>query len=307
MQVFLTGATGYFGGTIAQKLIDAGHEVVGLIREGGRATPEEMRARGITPVVGTLDDLDVLAEQAAAADVIINTANVDHRPSVDVFLKAIEDKSKMFIQTGGSAIVADCADGEPSDKVYDESSAISPLPLRVDRNQTKDDVLAAGERGLRAVVVAPPMVYGGGSGVNTESIQIPMMIGVAKKYGAARYVGKGANRWSNCHIDDLADIYLLAMEKGVPGGYYYAENGEEDMKSICEAISRMLGYGDKVESVSIEQAREDYGTVPADYSFGSNSRVRGVRAREELGWTPSGPSLLEEIETGYYARQNATG
>ena len=305
MMVFLTGATGYFGGTIAQKLIQAGHDVVGLIREGGRATGEEMKTRGIKPVIGTLDDLDVLAEQAAAADVIINTANVDHRPSVDVFLKAIEDKMKMLVQTGGSAIVADCAEGEPSDKIYDESSPISPLPLRVDRNQTKDDVLAAGARGLRAVVVAPPMVYGGGLGVNSESIQIPMMINVAKKYGAARYVGKGANRWSNCHIEDLADMYMLAMEKGVPGGYYYAENGEEDMKTICQSISKMLGYGDKIQSIGIEQAREDYGTVPADYSFGSNSRVRGVRAREELGWAPHQPSLLEEIERGYYAKLHA--
>lgn len=307
MTVFLTGATGYFGGTIAQRLREAGHDVVGLIREGGRATAEEMEARGITPVIGTLDDLDVLAQQAAAADVIINTANVDHRPSVDVFLKAIEDKKKIFIQTGGSAIVADCAEGEPSDKIYDESSPISPLPLRVDRNQTKDDVLAAGARGLRAVVVAPPMVYGGGLGVNTESIQIPMMIAVAKKYGAARYVGKGANRWSNCHIEDLADIYLLAMEKGVPGGYYYAENGEEDMKTICRSISKMLGYGDKVDSIDIAQACVDYGDVPAQYSFGSNSRVRGVRTREELGWTPHRPSLLTEIEQGYYAGLNTAG
>ena len=307
MKVFLTGATGYFGGTVAQKLIENKHEVVGLIREGGRATSEEMQDRGIMPVVGTLDDLVVLAAQAAQADVIINTANVDHRPSVDVFLKAIADKSKIFIQTGGSAIVADCAGGGPNDKIYDEQSPISPLPLRVDRNQTKDDVLAAGQRGLRAMVVAPPMVYGGGLGVNAESIQIPLMIDVAKKYGAARYVGKGENRWSNVHISDLADMYLLAIEKGVPGGYYYAENGEESMLTICQTISRMLGLGGKVESISLGEAKQDYGEVPADYSFGSNSRVRGVRARAELGWSPSRPSLLDEIENGYYARLHGAG
>lgn len=302
MQIFLTGVTGYIGGTIAQKMVESNHRVVGLIRSNGRASAEEMAKRGVETVTGGLDDTDLLIEQAAQADVIINTADVDHRASAETFLDAVKGTQKLFIQTGGSAIVADCAGGEASDKIYNETTPISPLPLRVDRNQIKDDVLAAGQAGARALVIAPPMIYGRGLGVNSESIQIPMMIGVAKKFAGARYVGKGANRWSNIHVEDLADLYLLAIESGRPGGYYYAENGEESMLDIARAISRMLGQEGKEESIDLESAKAEYGKVPADYSFGSNSRVRGVRSRAELGWTPSQPSLLDEIESGYYAR-----
>lgn len=302
MNVFMTGATGYIGGTVAVKLLQAGHRVAGLIRPDSRFQISDLEATGVEPVVGALDDLDVLAEQAARADVVINTANVDHRPSVDAFMAAVKGTPKLFIQTGGSAIVADCAGGAANDAVYDEDTPINPLPLRVVRNQVKDDILAAGKKGVRSIVIAPPMIYGRGLGLNPESIQIPMMIAAAKKFGIAKYVGKGANRWSNVHVEDLADLYLLAMEKGTPGAYYYAENGEESMQHICESISRMLGFGGATASMTLDDAKAEYGEVPADYSFGSNSRIRAVRTRTELGWSPLRPSLLDEIEHGHYAK-----
>jgi nucleoside-diphosphate-sugar epimerase len=303
MKVFLTGTTGYIGGTVAVRLIAAGHQVAGLVRSG--AQEPRVRALGIEPVIGSLDDVRLLQEETARADVVINTANVDHRPSADAILAAVRGTAKLFIQTGGTSIVADCAGGEAGSAVHEDDTPVHPLPLRVGRAQLKDAVLAAAKDGMRTVVIAPPMIYGRGLGPNPNSIQIPKMIAVARKLGIAKYVGKGANVWSNVHIEDLADLYMLAIERAPGGAHYYAENGENAMIEICQSISRMLGFGGKTASMTLAEAAAEYGEVPANYSFGSNSRVRAVRARAELGWSPSRPGLVDEIERGTYAKAGA--
>jgi nucleoside-diphosphate-sugar epimerase len=60
------------------------------------------------------------------------------------------------------------------------------------------------------------MIYGTGRGLQPHSDQIPKLIGLSKQAGAGIYFGKGLNRYSNVHIDDLVDLYLVAMEKGRP-------------------------------------------------------------------------------------------
>ncbi|MDN5485351.1 MAG: NAD(P)H-binding protein, partial [Pseudomonas sp.] len=77
MNVFVTGAAGFIGGSIATGLVNAGHHVTGLVRSAEQAA--EMTALGITPVIGTLDDAAVLTEQAQKADAVINAASSDHR------------------------------------------------------------------------------------------------------------------------------------------------------------------------------------------------------------------------------------
>ena len=127
------------------------------------------------------------------------------------------------------------------------------------------------------------------------------LINVARKYGGAKHIGSGENRWSNVHIDDLVDLYFLAMDKAPPGSFYFAENGENSMREVCGAINRTMAVAEDPGMMTIEEASEEWGEGAAINTMGSNSRVRGKRAREELGWSPSAPSLIEEIERGCYA------
>ena len=149
-------------------------------------------------------------------------------------------------------------------------------------------------------MICPSLIYGAGRGVNAGSIQIPWLIALAKEHGVPRHIGRGENRWSNVHVDDLVDLYLLALERAPAGAFYYVENGENSMREACRAIGRMLGLGERTEPMTREQAAAAWGEAAADYTMGSNSRVRAVRARRELGWTPHRPSLLEDIEHGSY-------
>ncbi|MEM7776437.1 MAG: NAD-dependent epimerase/dehydratase family protein [Pseudomonadota bacterium] len=298
MKIFCTGASGYIGGSVAVALIKAGYDVAGLVRSDAAAT--QMRALGITPVLGDLDETDGLAEAARQADVVINTANADHKPSAYALLEALRGTAKTFIHTSGSSIVGTQSAGHRVDDVYDEDTRFTPSPARAERVALNDLVLSYASRDLRPIIICPSLIYGLGRGVKPHSMQVPWLIELAKAKGVAKHYGPGENIWSNVHIDDLVDLYVRALDAAPAGAFYYAENGENAMNEICRAISRMLGFNDASEAMDLDEAADAWGDGPARNTMGSNSRVRARRARSELGWQPSASSLIDEIESGCY-------
>jgi len=300
MKIFLTGASGYIGGTVALKLQKEGHSIQGLVRTPERG--EEVRAVGIEPIIGILDDSELLARCAASADATINTADADHEGAAEALTGALKGSGKTLIHTSGSSIVGTPAEGVFMEKIYDETTQFTPTPHRAARVAIDHKILAAADGGdFRAIIICPSLIYGPGCGVGKHSIQVPWLLNTAKKFGAAMHIGPGTNRWSNVHIDDLANLYSLALAKAPNGSFYYAENGENSMKEVCEAISRMLGFGGGTETMTIEQAAEEWGGGPARNTMASNSRVRALRARSELGWAPKARSLIDDIENGSYS------
>lgn len=293
MKLFLTGASGYIGGSVAARLVAQGHTVRGLIRDEGKA--QALRAGGIEPVIGSLDNHDVLEREARAADAIVNTANADHLPSLEVMLDALEGSGKALVHTSGSSVIGDDARGRwLSDRVFDEDTPFVVAPAKQARHALNQTVLAAASRGVRSMIVCPTLIYGMGTGLNPHSIQVPFLVKQAQANGVVRVVGQGLNRWSTVHIDDLADLYLLAVDRAPAGAFHFAENGEASFADIGKAIAARLGLG-PVESVAAEDAAALWGEARAYYTYGSNSRVRAVRARRELGWQPRHESVLAWI------------
>ena len=301
MKIFVTGASGYIGGSVAAALIKAGHSVRGLVRSPERA--KAVREHGIEPVIGTLDDKPLLARMAGEVDAVLNTANSDDRGAVEAMLPALAGTGKRFLHTSGSSIVGDMAGGERGDKVYEDDTPIQPLPGKAARVAIDRLILDSAQKGVHPVILCPTMIYGRGHGVHADSVQVPRLIVLAKKSGAGRHIGRGENIWSNVHIDDLVPLYVLALEKAPAGAFYYAENGENSYREIAQAISRMLGFGGRTEPMPMQEAIAEFGETGAQFSYGSNSRVRAVRARRELGWAPKAGTLLEEIERGCYAEK----
>jgi nucleoside-diphosphate-sugar epimerase len=291
MKVFVTGATGYIGGTVANRLVALGYEVTGLVRSKEKAL--SLEERGIASVVGSLDDFDALTAAARAADVVINTASADHPASVVTLVTALERTGKALLQTSGSAIVADHADGEYAREAsLSEDSHFDPVPYRRPRVEMNRYVRqAAIDKGVRAMVICPTMIYGTGSGLQPNSDQIPKLVELSRQLGAGAYFGKGLNRYSNVHIDDLVDLYLLAIERAPGGSFFYAENGHNSFKEIAGMISCALGLGGKTVSLEVEDAIRQFGEA-GRLGVASNSFVSAVNARR-LGWDPKGPSLAE--------------
>lgn len=293
MRIFVTGASGYIGGSVATALRAAGHQVAGLVRSAQKA--EQVQALGVEPVSGALDDGALLARCAREADAVIHAADADHRAAVEAMLAALAGSGKPFVHTSGSSIVGDQAWGEASDKIYDDDTPFTPGPGRAARVAVGTRVLTAAGEGVRAIVIAPSLIYGQGRGAHKESIQVPRLTALARKSGVARHVGRGENIWANVHIDDLVDLYLRALDKAPAGASFWAENGECSMRALCEAISRVLGTGGRTQPMSKEEAIAEFGAGPAAYTYGSNSRVRATRARRELGWAPRHDALLQSV------------
>jgi len=300
MKIFLTGATGYIGGSVGARLVQEGHAVTGLVRS--EAGAKALQARGMKTVLGTLDDADVIARAARDAEAVIDTAEANHPGVVDTIVGAVRGSGKAFLHTSGSGIVATDARGEAVTDIYDEYSPFTPsFPRMVQRAAIDQVVFDSAKQGVRAVVIRPTMIYGGGQGVRTESAQVPALIDNAKKEGVGLHIGRGENYWANVFIDDVVELFVLALAKAPAGALYYAENGEEQLKNVAVSISRLLGFGGKTRNWSPEEAEKALG-AKSHSSFASNSRVRGKRSRAELGWKPKGPPILEEIERGHYKR-----
>jgi nucleoside-diphosphate-sugar epimerase len=299
MRVFVTGATGYIGGTVAAHLIEKGHQVIGLTRSGDRAAA--LRERGIEPWEGSLDDTSRLAEAARRSDAVVNAASSDHAAAVHALLDALSGTGKPFVHTSGASIVADRAAGEPGDRVYDEETPLPHLPERAARVALDRAVRDAAGRGVRSVVLCPGLVYGGGRGVNRESTQVPRMIEQGKSAGVVPYIGRGENAWSNAHVEDVADAYVRALERGPAGSFFFVENGEASFRAVAEWVAAMLGGGCRASGVALAEAERLWGPS-AGLLYGSNCRLRSARARGVLGWSPQGPTLEEECLRGHYRR-----
>jgi nucleoside-diphosphate-sugar epimerase len=293
MKVFITGAGGYIGGTVARTLIDHGHEVTGLTRTELKA--DALREQGVEPVLGSLDDTDVIVRASKRADAVVSAADADHRDSVAAIIGALKGTGKSFIHTSGSSVVGDDARGAyVSDAIYDETTPLKVQPRKAARHAIDEMVLAAGTKGVRSAVICPSLIYGAGPGLNPESIQVPFLIEQARAHGVVRVVGTGANRWSTVHIDDLADLYSRVLDAAPPGAFYFAENGEASFAEIGDAIAEQLKLSG-VQSWDPDDAAEEWGPARAYFTYGSNSRIRAKRARDELGWAPVDDSVLNWI------------
>jgi nucleoside-diphosphate-sugar epimerase len=290
MRIFLTGANGFIGGAVASVLIASGHSVRGLVRDHAKA--DTVRAHGIEPVIGSLDDANLLQAEARAADGVVNAANSGHRGAVEALIAALAGSGKPLIHTSGTSIIADRAMGEPSERIFHEGTPIRPEPERAER--VAIDRLVLDASGIRAIVLCNSMIYGDALGPPAQSVQIPVLAQQARASGIARYIGRGLNRWSNVHIADVAALYALAIARAPAASFIYVESGEEALGKVVEAIAVRLGLG-AAQSWPAEAAIEAWGREKATFSLGSNSRVRGKAAGEILGWAPKHRSITEWI------------
>jgi len=295
MDVFLTGAGGYIGSAVAEALQKAGHKVTGLAR-----TPEKaklLEARGIRACTGDLLKPETISAAARAADGVIHTANTNDASSAQVdlaavraILTAMEGSGKPFVYTSGVWVL-----GSTGDKVADEGTPVNPTPLVSLRPAIEQEVLAYKDRGVRTIVIRPALVYGrGGSGP-------AMFTKSARETGAARYIGDGQNRWPFVDVDDLAQIYVLALEKAVPGSLYNAVHGPSyRVRDVAEAASIGAGAKGKTQAWPLEEARKTMG--PFADALVLDQLISGEKAKNELGWSPRAASVLDDLKTGSYAK-----
>jgi nucleoside-diphosphate-sugar epimerase len=306
MRVFVTGGTGHIGSYIIPELIAAGHEVTGLARSDTSAAA--LAAHGAKVRRGDLQDLDRLKEAAADSDGVIHVAHrQDLLPSGGMDAVSAAEIPVMLaydeaLAGTGKPLVAAGSIGSPGQLGRPTTEQDSALPvgdehkgtLRV-RNVVEATVIDLAQRGVRSSVVRIATI----AHSTTDGGFLPMLIALAKQQGFAGYPGDGANLWNAVHARDVASLFRLALEKGPAGSYWHAvEDGGIPFREIAEAIASHLD----LPAVSIP---EDELMIPGYFGFLANIATQSYPAsnlitRQTLGWEPTHPSLLADLDNGHY-------
>jgi nucleoside-diphosphate-sugar epimerase len=272
MRIFMTGATGYIGAVVTEKLLAAGHRVAGLARS--EASADRLRRGGAEAVPGDLDQPHAIAAAAREADAAIHLAmdlagdapRVD-RLAVEAMLGAFAGSGKPLIYTSGVWVM-----GNTGGRVAEETDAVNPVPLVAWRPAHEQLVLTAA--GVQGVVIRPAMVFGRGNGFVGHLFR-------PDDRGVVSYVDGGENRWCFVHVDDLADLYVRAL-KAPAGSIYFAAAGPAIPVALA---AQAFAPGAKVQAIPLEAAREKMG--PLADALAADNMVTALKAMRELGWTPT--------------------
>jgi nucleoside-diphosphate-sugar epimerase len=287
MRVFITGGTGLIGTAVTAELLAHGHEVAVLARSD--ASADKARAAGAEPVPGALADLDAIRAAAAGADGVIHLAFGNDFSSPEALAANIAEETAALDALdetlAGTEKPLVIVSGTPS---AEGRAATEDDPLPTDgpvggRSRTVARLL--GTTGLRATAVRLPRTVhadgmGGFAGLLTQ---------IARQSGVSGYPGDGAQRWPAVHALDAAVLFRLALERAEAGTAWHAVDDEGDaVRDIAEVIGRRLGL--PVQQVPVEQ----YG--PIGPVFAADQPASSARTRELLGWTPTHPRLLADLE-----------
>jgi nucleoside-diphosphate-sugar epimerase len=306
MRIFVTGASGWIGSAVVPELLGTGHEVVGLARS--EASAEKLEAAGALVQRGDVDDPDTLAKAAADSDGVIHLA-FQHEVAFGGNFAAAAAADRLAVEAMGAALAG-------SDRPFVLASGM--LGLAPGRGATENDGLVptaevraspAGRRaatalfalslagiGVRSSVLRfPPTVHGDG-----DHGFMATLVGIARRLGVAGYVGDGTNCWSAVHRSDAARLARLAAEAAPAGSVLHAV-GDEGVRfrEIAAAIGRHLGV--PTASIAPANAGEHFGHLGA--FVGMDSRASAAITRQLLGWAPTGPGLLDDLDQDHYYRQ----
>ncbi len=286
MRIFVTGGSGYIGRAVVAELRRRGHHVAALARSDAAAAT--VRGLGAQAVHGGLDSLDVIELAAREHDATIHIAapvppdGVKREAAMlDVLLRVAPD-DHVLVYTSGAWVY-----GDRGDAVVDEDAPLKPIAIVAWRPAHEERVLAASERGIRAVVIRPTVVYGEGGGIVGGLVK-------SAKPGPVKVVGSGANRWATVRVDALAELYAAAVEQPAANGIYNAVAGAAvPYVEIARAASRAGGGDGSIEHLTYENAQAAMG--PFAEAMAMDLQVSGEKARRELGWNPHRPTVLEEL------------
>ncbi|RKS77457.1 nucleoside-diphosphate-sugar epimerase [Motilibacter peucedani] len=290
MKVLLTGGTGLVGRGVLKALVAHGHEVTALVRSDASAAT--VAQAGATPLLGDITDVAWLTGQLRQVDGAVHAATTGEGDAVafdrgvaSAAAEAFAGTGKPYVHTGGAWVWgqgADVREDQPFDapQITAWRADVEKVALTID--------------GARGTVVAPGIVYGYGTGIPQVLVQGPVVD------GALTLVGDGSQHWTTVHSDDLGELYVRVLEDGAAGDYYIGASGQNPtVRELGEAAARGRGLSGAVVAEPVEASRERLGAAFADALL-LDQQTSAAKSKA-LGWTPAGPSLVDELASGSYA------
>ncbi|MCW2526196.1 MAG: oxidoreductase [Pseudonocardiales bacterium] len=296
MRVFVTGASGWIGSAVTDELLAAGHEVSGIARSESSASALE--AKGVNVRRGDLDDLDSIRAGASQAEAVIHLANkhdwsnpaasnAAERAAVHAIGDTLSGSGRPFLFASGVALPGL---GRPATE-EDASPFHGPESPRGGAEN-----LAFGfiDQKVKSISLRfSPTVHG-----RRDNGFIAYLAAIARDKGISGYPGDGANRWAAVHRSDAARMVTLGLEKAPAGACLHAV-GEQGVptKAIAEAIGRAFDL--PVASIDAAEVADHFGWIGGFFAMDLPATSNATQTL--LGWTPAGPTLVHDIDTGAYS------
>lgn len=279
LKVLVIGATGYIGSALAEALTHRGHGVVALSRRG--------HVEGYLTVDGDLTRPQTLvaALDRVRPDAVVHAGRFHVGEDLRA-VSALLDHGVPVVYASGIWWLG---------KVGARPFAEDPPSGDSARAQVERALLAAAGS-VRTAVIRPAIVYGRGGGIPAE------MVGWARAHGVGRYVGSSGIRWPTVHVDDLAELFVLAIERAQPGAILHGV-GEEavPVADIAAAADRAAGGSGRAEAWSMAEAAAEIGEQYATW-LALDQAISSAWTRESLGWKPTRPTLVQDLSEGSYVR-----
>lgn len=295
MKVFVTGSTGFIGSAVVKELIGAGHKVLGLTRTDAGA--KALTAAGAQVHHGSLEDLETLRKGAASADGVIHLAFIHDfskfkencetdRRAIEAIGSVLAGSDRPLLITSGTGM-ANTVPGQPA--MEDNATIGSDV---IPRAASEEAAASVAARGVNVSVMRLPQVHD-----PVKQGLVSYAIAMAREKGVSPYIGDGLNRWPAAHVLDVARLYLLALEKRAAGAKYHAVAEEGvSMRDIAEVIGRGLKV--PVVSMSPKEAAAHFGWLAM--FAGLDAPASSKLTRERLGWRPTGPGMIADLERMKY-------
>jgi nucleoside-diphosphate-sugar epimerase len=293
MRVALTGSTGFVGSHVLRELLDHGHEVIALVRDGTQA--DAVATQGAEGEVVDLYDRPAVMKLLSDTDGAVHTASPGDATSadldnavVDAVIAAFDGTGKPYAQISGLWVYGD-------NTAITEDAPFHAPPMVAWKEAIESRVL--GTKGVRGVVPVSSVAYGdGGGGVPGVLLGSPR-----DDAGNLIMIGSGRQHWSSVHAADLADFFRRALEDDSARGYYVIGNGEKPTVADITAAAAVAAGAPGAVPGSEEEARGRLGDWFAEVLL-LDQGTDATRARTELGWSPSRPSLIDEFRQGSYRK-----
>ena len=289
MHVFVTGGTGTIGSPVVAELLDHGHTVLALARSDSSA--QALEAAGAEVLRGSLTDLDVLRAGAVQTDGVISLAFGSDYSTAEAVAQSVAEESAALTALGEELIGSDrpivTVSGTPwiGGRASTEADPVPTDGPVGGRGQSVNALLALASRGVRSTAVRMPRTVhnqgqGGFAGLLTN---------IARQAGVSGYPSDGSQRWPAVHALDAAVLFRLALESAPAGTAWHAVADEGDaVRDIASVIGRRLGL--TVEALPTE----NFG--PFGPIFEMDQPASSAHTRNTLGWRPTHPSLLDDLE-----------
>jgi len=315
-KVFLTGASGYIGGSVLSELLKFPdkYTVSALIRK--REYADILQEHGVTPVFGSLDDAELLTRWAKESDAVIHAADYEHLCAVQAIVKGLkekEDKGAVFIHTSSTTGIILPVD-QPASQTYDDMNmeSVKSIPRNLPYRLV-DDWIFENCKDITAAIVAPSVVHGIGSGLfNKISIYHPGFFKAGMERRRPGLVGNIANQpnvvFGNVNIHDLADLFQIVLEESLSNTiesedevrFYFGSAKDHSWVEFAQAVGKILHNRGLVDTIEVSQFEPEYVDKyfpGGDLSFiwAGDSRCVANRSRK-IGWAPKYPDIFGTLE-----------